>query len=72
MTKLYYVVYRTGGTLNAKWNRTLAMLKSDAQKACQDVEKGGRKAMIVEKGLSDRLGLPEGYDYETWKKQQTL
>ena len=62
--KLYYVVYRTGGTLNAKWNRTLAMPKAEADAAKLDVERGGRKAMIVEKSLSDAIGLPTGYEYK--------
>lgn len=62
--KLYYVVYRTGGTLNAKWHRTLAMSRPEAEQAKLDVEKGGRKAMIVEKSLSDAIGLPEGYEYK--------
>jgi hypothetical protein len=62
--KLYYVVYRTGGTDNAQWHRSLPMNKATAEKSAQDVRAGGRKAIVVEKEASDKIGLPEGYEYK--------
>ena len=64
MSKQFYCVYRTDGTLNATWNRSLAMPKAEAEQARTDIEKGGRKCFIVEKSLSDAIGLPEGYEYK--------
>ena len=62
--KLYYVVYRTGGTVNCEWKRTLAMPKDEAEKARAEVERGGRKALVVEQSLSDAIGLPVGWEYK--------
>jgi len=61
--KLYYVVYRTGGTLNCKWMRSVPMSRLEAYKTAEAVEKGGRKALVVEKEASDKIGLPEGWEY---------
>ena len=61
--ELYYVIYRTGGTQNVQWHRTLAMFKVEAEQARAEVERGGRKAIVVNKSLSDAIGLPTGYEY---------
>jgi len=61
--KTYYVIYRTGGTLNAQWHRSLEMSKELAEQTKLDIEKGGRKCLVVDCKLSDAIGLPEGYEY---------
>ena len=62
--KLYYVIYRIGGTENFEWRRSVPMSKKEAEKSADDVRKGGRKAMIVEQKASDAIGLPGTYEYK--------
>lgn len=64
MPRNYYVIWRSGGTLNAKWHRTMSMPYSQAIETRKDVEKAGYKAIITEKSISDAIGLPEGYEYK--------
>jgi len=59
---LYCVVYRTGGTDNFRWHRTLAMTLAEAQQAREEVERGGRKAMVVNYAQSMTIGLPDTYE----------
>jgi len=62
--KFFYVIYRTGGTDNFKWHRTLPMKRDEAIKAQEDTEKMGYKCFIAEKESSDKIGLPETYEYK--------
>jgi hypothetical protein len=61
--KLYCVIYRTGGTDNFQWQRSVAMTREEADKALQDVVRMGYPAHIEKYHLSMSVGLPEGYEY---------
>jgi hypothetical protein len=57
------VVYRTGGTANFQWKRSLSCLtRAGAQTAAELITRGGRPAFVVDYALSLALGLPETYD----------
>ena len=72
MNKLFYVVYRTGGVDNCEWKRSLPMSKEEAEKTADTVRKGGRKALVVDKEKSDKIGLPEGWEYEKAPKKTEI
>lgn len=58
------IVFRTGGTANFAWRRSLPMSMSDAQEALQAEYRAGRMAsMIISERLSLAIGLPETYEY---------
>ena len=64
--KEYCVIYRTGGTDNAKWHRTVpvpdhatAMIQRD------EVMRMGYHAFVEDYRLSVSAGLPIGYKYVT-------
>ena len=62
--KTYTVIYRTGGTLNAKWHRTLGRF-TDYKKAvasANEIERQGYKALIQDTKMLDAIGLPEGWE----------
>jgi len=61
MTKLYCIVYRTGGTDNFKWHRSSAMTKAEAERAKRETERKGYKALITLYDRSINIGLPETY-----------
>lgn len=56
------IVYRTGGTDNFIWHRSLAMSREDANKAAHETQKMGYPALVVDYALSVSLGLPEGFE----------
>jgi len=62
--QLFYVVYRTGSPENCQWNRTEPMTKSEAEKQSSGFE----KALVVDKKLSDAIGLPEGWEYVSTRR----
>lgn len=47
---LYCVHYRTGGTANFKWHRTLAMTTEEVNRAYAEIKRGGRLAKIAPYG----------------------
>jgi hypothetical protein len=59
----YCVVYRTGGTENYQWHRSVAMSEAEARQKREETERMGYRAMLVDYRLSMAIGLPEGYDY---------
>lgn len=59
---LFCVVYRMGGTDNFRWQRSLAMSRSEAEQARAEIERGGRKAMVVNYAQSMAIGLPDTYE----------
>ncbi len=59
----FCVIYRTGGTDNYQWHRSLAMTREEANKACQDTQQMGYHAFVGNYDLSVNIGLPEGYSY---------
>lgn len=61
-TALFCVVYRTGGTDNFKWVRTLAMSKNEANACKVSTEKMGYRAMVANYAQSIAIGLPETYE----------
>jgi hypothetical protein len=60
--KLYVCVFRTGGTENFAWHRTLSMTYRQALLAKMEVEQGGRPCYVVEHERSKAIGLPETYE----------
>ena len=62
--QLFYVVYRTGNPENCQWQRTEAISKSQAESKSKTFEADGIKALIVDKKMSDVIGLPEGWEYK--------
>ena len=62
--QLFYVVYREGNPENCQWKRTEPMTKSEAEKQSSCFE----KALVVDKKLSDAIGLPEGWEYVSTRR----
>jgi hypothetical protein len=58
---LYCVVYRTGGTVNFKWHRSLALTKDEVQEAFEGVTLMGYVCHIEHFFASLAIGLPETY-----------
>ena len=62
--RTYCVVYRTGGTDNFKWHRSLAWTnEADARAACYSTVKAGFKAHVEHYERSIAIGLPDTYAY---------
>ena len=59
----YVVVYRTGGTDNFEWHRSLRMTKGKAALAVMSTKAGGRHAFYVDADQSERIGLPETFEH---------
>lgn len=55
------VVYRTGGTENFQWHRSLAMSYDEATNARDDAERMGYAAHVENYQRSVSIGLPETY-----------
>ena len=65
--KTYCIVYRTGGTENFKWRRTLPMSRENATQAHASVERMGYPALMVDYELSKAVGLPETFSaHDKW------
>lgn len=61
----FCVVYRTGGTENFQWHRTLPVgTRAAANKQAAEIRAAGRVAMVFNFGLSMIVGLPE--TFEPW------
>lgn len=60
--KFFFVVFRTGGTVNFKWHRSLAMPRAEAEAALAATQRAGHKAHIVERDSSLAIGLPETFE----------
>jgi hypothetical protein len=61
--KTYCIVFRTGGTLNFKWRRSLPMSYDEAIIALSAEKKAGRiNSMICDYDKSVSIGLPETFD----------
>lgn len=64
-TSTYCVIYRTGGTANGKWHRTIAyQTREIAENAAADNRRAGYESLVVDYEHSLRAGLPDG-DYTT-------
>lgn len=59
---VFCVVYRTGGTANFKWVRTVGMSAIQAAELRGEVARMGYKAMVVNYAYSMAIGLPETYE----------
>lgn len=61
----YTVVYRTGGTDNCTWKRTINYLTIDEAKASAiSIEKMGYKALVQKAHFTDTIGLPQGWSHK--------
>ncbi len=70
MKKKFYVVYRTGNSEKCIWERTEPMGKIEARAKVNFFEDGNVKAFIVDKKMSDIIGLPEGWEYKIAQKER--
>ena len=61
---LFYVVYRTGNPELCTWQRTPPMVKDEADQKAKAFECDNVKALVVDKKMSDVIGLPEGWEYK--------
>ena len=55
------VVYRTGGTVNFQWHRSLAMSRSEAEASAEAQRRMGREARTEDYQRSLAIGLPETF-----------
>lgn len=58
---LFCVIYRTGGTINFQWHRSLAMARPEASQAAQEARRMGYAAHVERCALSMSVGLPESF-----------
>lgn len=59
---LWCIVYRTGGTDNFQWHRSLATTREEGERALEAERLAGRtSSMLVNFRLSMSIGLPEGF-----------
>lgn len=63
MRETYCVVYRTGGTDNFRWHRSLATSYGEAIEKRDEMREMGYVAMLENYHLSMCAGLPETYSY---------
>jgi hypothetical protein len=70
----YTVVYRMGGPAACQWRRALPVATyGEAETMRDNVERGGRKALIFETAILNVVGMPEGWDaadirdVDTWE-----
>jgi hypothetical protein len=61
---LQCVVYRTGGTANFVWHRTIALTPDEAQEALEEVKSMGYHAFLENFFLSLAVGLPETFSLD--------
>jgi hypothetical protein len=54
----FVVVYKTGGTENAKWNMTMGMTKPEAENALDNVKRMGYDCRLTTREQAEKeLGL---------------
>ena len=62
-TTTFCVIFRTGGTINYHWARTVAYTsKAEAELVAEAVRIAGYVAHIEDFNLSESVGLPETYE----------
>ena len=65
MNERYCVIYRTGGTENFKWHRTVALQDfDDAVECMRNTAHMGYVCMIENYEKSLAIGLPETFEYK--------
>ena len=64
VTILKCVVWRSGGTDNFQWHRSLSMTPDDATIARISCQRMGYPAHVEDYERSLSIGLPESYDYD--------
>ena len=60
-SNLFCVIYRTGGSVNFEWHRTLAMDYIQAHVCKGDIRTMGYAAHVERYSLSVSVGLPETF-----------
>ena len=61
----WVVVFRTGGTENFKWSRTLGLSsRESAEKVAEECRRAGYPAHVEDYRMSMSIGLPETYTYQ--------
>jgi hypothetical protein len=58
----FCVIYRTGGTVNFQWHRSLGMSRAEALEAAAMTRTGGRPAHVERLDRSLAVGLPETFE----------
>lgn len=64
LPELYCVIYRTGGTVNFKWHRTLALTRGETMGVLHSIELLGYVCHLEEFFGSIAAGLPQVFDPE--------
>ncbi len=64
MRNTWTVVYRTGGTALCQWRRVFDTYtdESAARKVAEEIERGGRCALVFISRQLETIGMPEGWD----------
>jgi hypothetical protein len=63
MTTTFCVVFRTGGTINYQWHRTVAFTTlAEAELVAEETRRMGYVAHVENYSMSLSVGLPETYD----------
>lgn len=58
----FYVIYRTGGTENYSWHRSVRMDRAHAEQVNRDMVRMGYRSLIERADRSDTVGLPETFE----------
>lgn len=58
------IVYRTGGTANCVWRKTIGFPNDKVKAEAADIERMGYKTIIRPAGYTAIIGLPEGWEYK--------
>lgn len=64
------VVFRTGGTENFEWHRSLAMSEAEAVSALERERVAGRLAYKVRYSQSVNIGLPTTFAGSKWELEE--
>lgn len=65
MTRVdYVIVWRSGGTHNFEWHRSLVMPRADAEATLAVVQRMGYRAYMERADRSIAIGLPETFGPE--------
>jgi len=63
MERQFVVVFRTGGTENFKWSRTLPLSsRESAVTVAESCQRAGYPAHVEDLGISMAVGLPETFE----------
>lgn len=62
----YSVIFRTGGTDNFQWHRSLSMSRDEARTRTPELRRAGHAAHWERTGLSMGIGLPDTFECQRY------